>query len=45
MDPFGMPATFRLLVAEKDAARASRLFTDLAVAEPQFPAGDGLPTG
>lgn len=39
MDPFGMPTTFKLLVAEKDVERATKLFADLDAAAPEFPEG------
>jgi len=39
MDPFGLPATFSLLVPTADVARAARLLADLEVAEPVFPPG------
>ena len=37
MDPFGLPATFRLLVPQADADRARQLLVDLDNAEPIFP--------
>jgi hypothetical protein len=37
MDPFGMPATFKLLVPVGDVARASKLLADVDAAEPIFP--------
>jgi len=37
MDPFGMGATFRLLVPAVDAERALRLFADIDAAEPILP--------
>jgi 2-amino-4-hydroxy-6-hydroxymethyldihydropteridine diphosphokinase len=37
MDPFGMGATFQLLVPVGDVARASKLLADLDDAEPIFP--------
>lgn len=40
MDPFGMPATFTLLVPTSDVARAAQLLADLEVAEPIFPEGE-----
>ena len=39
MDPFGLPATFKLLVPAEDAARALQLFDDLAAASPQDATG------
>ena len=39
MDPFGLPATFRLLVPAADAERALQLIIDLDAAEPVFPYG------
>jgi len=37
MDPFGMPATFKLLVPEADVSRARQLLADLDAAEMIFP--------
>ena len=37
MDPFGMGATFKLLVPVPDLARASKLLADFDAAEPIFP--------
>lgn len=37
MDPFGMGATFKLLVPVGDVARASKLLADFDAAEPIFP--------
>jgi len=39
MDPFGMPATFKLLVPAADVSRARQLLADLDSAEMIFPAG------
>jgi 2-amino-4-hydroxy-6-hydroxymethyldihydropteridine diphosphokinase len=39
MDPFGMGATFKLLVPVADVAKASQLLADLDNAEPIFPPG------
>ena len=52
-DPFGLPLTYKIVVPAENAARATRLFSDLAAAEPQFPTGllgdeprgEGTPAG
>ena len=41
MDPFGMAATFTLMVPVADVQRASQLLADFDAAEPIFPDGEG----